>query len=567
MVSIGIDSKKEPDVVSTGIPDLKVPTDDLAEPPVQQETYTSWGFVRNKRQKVDPDAIATVRSVFDNPDLAQFYHPKPEYENYRAFDPNERWTHREEQAVRRKVDIRIFIWVLVMFFALNIDRGNLGLATADGLVDDLGINTNDYNNAQNMYRVGFLIAELPSQMIGKKIGTDRWIPTQIILWSIASGGQFFMTNRATFFACRFFIGLAMGGYIPDALLYLSYFYKNSEMPMRLAIFWFVNSMSSVIASFIAYGVFNLRGVGGREGWRWLFLIEAIISVTIGFLSFLFMVPGPTQTKSWWKPTGYFTEREEKIIVNRVLRDDPSKADMHNREGITPAMLWKSLKDYDLWPIYAIGILFQMPGDPPGQYLNLSLKAIGYDRFTTTLLNIPVTVAASCTMLGITFLTEYFHQISLFGLISQLWSLPFLVVIYTSAQRLSNWSLYAVLFMLLASPSVHAAQVSWCSRISNSVRTRAVSAAVYNIMVQLSGIASSNIYRKDDNPPWYPRGNQNLIAINVAVIVLYVLTKAYYVWRNKQKERHWNAMSIEEQQQYLIDNADRGNKRLDFRFDC
>lgn len=103
MVSIGIDSKKEPDVVSTGIPDLKVPTDDLAEPPVQQETYTSWGFVRNKRQKVDPDAIATVRSVFDNPDLAQFYHPKPEYENYRAFDPNERWTHREEQAVRRKV--------------------------------------------------------------------------------------------------------------------------------------------------------------------------------------------------------------------------------------------------------------------------------------------------------------------------------------------------------------------------------------------------------------------------------------------------------------------------------
>ncbi|TDZ31613.1 putative transporter [Colletotrichum spinosum] len=304
----------------------------------------------------------------------------------RVYSP-ELWTHREERSVRRKVDFRIFVWVLVMFFALNIDRGNLGLATADGLVDDLGIDTNDYNNAQNMYRVGFLIAELPSQMIGKKVGTDRWIPTQIILWSVASGGQFFMTDRATFFACRFFIGLFMGGFIPDAVLYVSYFYKNGEMPMRLAVFWFVNSMSSVVASFIAYG--------------------SIISIGIGFLSFLFMVPGPTQTRSWWRPSGYFTEREEKIIVNRVLRDDPSKGDMHNRQGFDLGMLWKSFKDYDLWPIYAIGILFQMPGDPPGQYLNLSLRAIGYDRFTTTLLNIPVTVAASCTMLGIIFLTEYF----------------------------------------------------------------------------------------------------------------------------------------------------------------
>ncbi|TEA10709.1 putative transporter [Colletotrichum sidae] len=504
MASLGISTdKREPDVASVDVP--KASTADLAEPRVQRETYTSWGFVRNKHQKVDLDATATVRSVFDNPDLARFYHPRSDYENI------------------------------------------------DGLVDDLGIDANDYNNAQNMYRVGFLIAELPSQMIGKKVGTDRWIPTQIILWSVASGGQFSMNGRATFFVCRFFIGLFMGGLIPDAVLHLSYFYKNSEMPMRLAVFWFVNSMSSVVASFIAYGVFNLRG--------------SIISIGIGFLGFLFMVPGPTQTRSWWKPSGYFTEREERIIVNRVLRDDPSKGDMHNRQGIDLGMLCKSFKDYDLWPIYAIGILFQMPGDPPGQYLNLSLRAIGYDRFTTTLLNIPVTVAASCTMLGITFLTEYFHQISFFGLASQLWSLPFLVVIYTSARHLSNWSLYAVLFLLLASPSVHAAQVSWCSRISNSVRTRAVSSAVYNITVQLSGIASSNVYRKDDSPPWYPRGNGNLVAINVSVIVLYALTKVYYVWRNKQKERRWSAMSTAEQQQYPVDHADVGNKRLDFRFDC
>jgi len=67
------------------------------------------------------------------------------------------------------------------------------------------------------------------------------------------------------------------------------------------------------------------------------------------MSFLLMPAGPCQTASWFRgKNGWFTPREETIIVNRVLRDDPSKSDMHNREPITWKLLWQSLKDYDLW---------------------------------------------------------------------------------------------------------------------------------------------------------------------------------------------------------------------------
>ncbi|KAL1857576.1 hypothetical protein VTK73DRAFT_8030 [Phialemonium thermophilum] len=521
----------------------------------------------SRRRPRDLDAVATVRSVFDDPALARFYYPHDGYENLHRFDPAARWTYREERAVRRKTDWKIFVWILVMFFGLNIDRGNLGNAVADNLLDDLRINTNDYNNAQNMYRIGFLIAEIPSQMVGKWLGPDRWIPAQIILWSLASGGQFFMHDRAGFFACRFFIGLFMGGFIPDSILYLSYFYKKSEMPMRLALFWFVDTMSGVIASFIAYGVLHMRGVDGREGWRWLFLIEALISLVIGALSFLFLVPGPSQTRTWWNPRGYFTEREETIIVNRVLRDDPSKGDMHNRQPITLPMLWRSLRDYDLWPVYAIGLLFEIPTAPPKTYLTLSLKAIKFTTFQVTLLGIPVSVFSALTLLGITGLTEWLGEISIIGIFSQLWTLPLLIVQYAMAERLSrdHWGQYALSFVLLGWPSMHAAHVSWCSRLSNAVRTRAVSAALYNITIQLSGIASSNIYREDDKP-LYRRGNRQLIAINVATMVAYALAKAYYAWRNRQKAARWDAMSSDEKAAYLEENEHLGNKRLDFRFD-
>lgn len=170
------------------------------------------------------------------------------------------------------------------------------------------------------------------------------------------------------------------------------------MPIRLALFWFVDTMSGVVASFIAYGVLHMRGVANRAGWAWLFLIEALITIVIGFLSFFVLVPGPTQTKTWLAPQGYFTPREETVIVSRILRDDPSKGSMHNRQAISLRMFWQSLKDYDLWPVYIIGILFEIPFSPPKSYLSLSLKALGFSTFQTTLLGIPITVFAAANML-------------------------------------------------------------------------------------------------------------------------------------------------------------------------
>lgn len=104
-----------------------------------------------------------------------------------------------------------------------------------------------------------------------------------------------------------------------------------------------------------------------------------------------MAPSPTQTKAWWRPNGWFSETEEKILVNRILRDDPSKGDMHNRQAITPLMLWKSLTDYHLWPIYLVGLTWSIPVGPPTQYLTLTLRGMGFDTFNSNLLSIPASV--------------------------------------------------------------------------------------------------------------------------------------------------------------------------------
>jgi len=92
----------------------------------------------------------------------------------------------------------------------------------------------------------------------------------------------------------------------------------------LSFFWTALSVTGIITSFLAFGIFHLEGHRGIAGWRWLFLIEGTITLVLGIASFFLMPASAVQTKTWFRPNGWFTDRELGIVVNRVLRDDPSK---------------------------------------------------------------------------------------------------------------------------------------------------------------------------------------------------------------------------------------------------
>lgn len=103
------------------------------------------------------------------------------------------------------------------------------------------------------------------------------------------------------------------------------------------------------------------------------------------------------------------------------------------------------------------------------------------------------------MVTFTYLAEVVGNLALFGLLAQLWALPFLIYFYVvDINTVNKWTAFAVMTVLLAYPSTHAIQVGWNSRNSNSVRSRTVSAALYNMACQTSGIIASNIYRAGMN---------------------------------------------------------------------
>ncbi|KAL1904062.1 hypothetical protein Sste5344_010235 [Sporothrix stenoceras] len=168
------------------------------------------------------------------------------------------------------------------------------------------------------------------------------------------------------------------------------------------------------------------------------------------------------------------------------------------------------------------MLFEIPTSPPGSYLTLSLRGLGFSTFEVNLLAIPLNVLYITTM----FLLRE--------------------VAYSSASN--KWIVY-VMTLFLSQPYAHPNQVAWNSRNFNAVRSRTVSAATYNMFVQLSSIISAQIYRIDDSP-LYRRCNMVLLGILLLNLVVYAFAKIYYVKRNQYRDRIWNSISEDEQLHYL-----------------
>lgn len=141
------------------------------------------------------------------------------------------------------------------------------------------------------------------------------------------------------------------------------------------------------------------------------------------------------------------------MVNRVLRDDPSKGDMHNRQPITWSLFRRSLLDYDLWPLYIMGIFWSLPIVPAQQYFTLILRDQGFSTSVTNLLTIPTMAFSMITVTAITHISELYQERALISIGSQIWMLVFLVWLYvTDTAQANPWRVWLILTLLIAYPS-------------------------------------------------------------------------------------------------------------------
>ncbi|KAN0059609.1 hypothetical protein ACQY0O_008177 [Thecaphora frezii] len=493
--------------------------------------------------------------------------PSEHYESSHRFNPTLSWTRSEESRLVLKTDLMLLSWICLMFFGLQLDRGNLSNALADNLLKDLKLTTDDYNNGTTVQLVAFLAAEFPVQFLVKRYGFKRIGPTLMVGWGTVSWAQAFMTNKTGFYITRALIGMFEGGFIPGVILYATYWYTSKELSVRLSFFWATLNVARTISALLAAGILEMRGIHGRPGWFWLFLLEGVLTVVIGLASFLYLPTSPTQTKGGVWRKSWYTPREEEIMTTRILKDDPAKGQTHLSQPAT----WKDVKDTWTDPallgLFFIGIVAYIPPAPVSGYLTLTLKRLGFTTFNSNMLTIPAAVLQIVLMLVLSWSSDRFNERSLHCLVGEVWVLPLLISLISLPDGGREWGRFSLVTLVSGYPYFHPIVTSWISENTFDVKKRAVAAATYNVCVQIGSLISSQIYRKWD-APYYKKGNTVLLAICVLSILAFAAQRWWLIHLNNRKDKVWNEMSEEDRRAYQQDTEERrreGNRRLDFRF--
>ena len=205
------------------------------------------------------------------------------YVEFASKDPE--WRSYHTKRLLRKVDIRLLPLLILMFLLNFLDRSNLAQARLGGLEEDLNMKGTDFNLATSILFVGYLLMQLPSNLLLTRVRPSIYLGLVMTIWGVVSASQSAVKSFGGLLATRICLGVVEAPFFPGAIMLLSSWYTRSELTYRIAWFYAGSSIANMFGGLLAAGVLgNLDGVHDIEGWRWLFIIEGVITIGIAISS-------------------------------------------------------------------------------------------------------------------------------------------------------------------------------------------------------------------------------------------------------------------------------------------
>ena len=204
-----------------------------------------------------------------------------------------------ERTTIRKVAKRLLPFIFLLYIVCLIDRVNLSFAALT-MNRDVGLNAYVYGLGASIFFIGYFIFEVPSNLLLDRVGARLWITRIMISWGLASAAMALVSGEISFLTVRFLLGFFEAGFFPGMILYLTFWFPAAYRARVIAAFMLAIPVTGVIGGPLATSMLELNGRLGLAGWQWMFMLEGIPAVLIGFVVLGFMTDRPSRA-NWLQP--------------------------------------------------------------------------------------------------------------------------------------------------------------------------------------------------------------------------------------------------------------------------
>jgi len=428
----------------------------------------------------------------------------------------------ERRAVRM-LDYTILPVMAMFYFLSFLDRANIGNARVAGLQKDLHLTDKQYEIVVTILYVPYIVAELPSNLLLRRIGPNIVMPTLLTIWGIMVTLQGLVTSYAGLATVRAFLGMIEGPMFPGIVLYLSGFYTRRELSLRIALFFSSASLSGAFSGLLAAAIELMNGIGGKPGWAWIFILEGLFSMLMGLLGFFLVPATPRHSR-------FLTEDQKDIIMTRLEKDRPFI------QPVDKFTFKEVLRSFASPHVIMVFIMFVMIGTTLyglALFLPSIVNQLGFSPNKSQLLSVgPFATGFFVTIISAFLSDRYESRGITTALISLIAVAGF--ALYLSAEH--RYTTYGALYLMV--PGVYATAPvlsAWMANNSEMHYRRATSVALGFIATNSGGILSTWRYPTNEGPRYRKTTIMNL-TFSVLVVLGAFINMAYLSWRNKEKKR-------------------------------
>ncbi|GAA5885824.1 hypothetical protein JCM6882_007574 [Rhodosporidiobolus microsporus] len=427
------------------------------------------------------------------------------------------FTPEEEKKLVRKIDYKLIPFLSLLYLLSFLDRVNIGQARLAGLEADLGMSGNDYQIASAIFFVGYVITEVPSNILLKKLRPSRVIPAIMIVWGICATLMGIVHNFEGLVAARFFLGLSESALFPGACFYLVSWYRRTESQIRIAVFFSSATLAGAFGGLLAYGLSQMDGIGGKAGWAWIFIIEGIITVLVGCVAPFLIHDFPEDAK-------FLSERERAFVVRR-LRED---------QGVAGEFRWVHVKNAFLdWKSYVYSLSLFTP---------TIIAALGtWTRAQSQLLSVPPYALAFIVTLSSALLSDRFKIRALTNIVFMtITIIGFAILLGIDVLEQTGVAYFAIFLCVCGVAPCIAATITWCGNNFSPVLKRGTSMGMMFTTGNSGGIISSFIYRTQDRPH-YRIGHGVGLGFAAMALFLSIFLHFYFKAENARRDRKYGTL--------------------------